>query len=379
MSSRLSHLLPPSTTLWTTIFRFSYFLLPPSAAPLSTLKQCLHYDPDSKPCLTLHRLLKSFDRAFTKLEELDSKDDWRGIVKLLTASGTGKQSDILRKFDDALRENTARDQLLPQQLAQRQDTPEVLLPDPFKTSERRKTLVRALCKAYTQLGTKREMERLCEELLSMAGCEEDVEGLIGKGEALLVKQEWEEAVKAFEKAFDVSGRNRRDVSWFLYDSSKLFILQSRWQIQQRLQHAQKLLKQSKQKDYYKILGVARDADQKTIKKALYVTPSILNIAHEISSRCSRTAAKTAHPDKGGSEAKMAAVNEAYEVLLNPELRQRFDNGEDPNDPMAGQGGHPFHAGAGGHPFAQFFQQAPGGGFQGGGFPGGGQWSFQFGG
>jgi len=29
------------------------------------------------------------------------------------------------------------------------------------------------------------------------------------------------------------------------------------------------------------------------------------------------AAKKAHPDKGGSEAKMAAVNEAYEVLSNP--------------------------------------------------------------
>lgn len=78
---------------------------------------------------------------------------------------------------------------------------------------------------------------------------------------------------------------------------------------------------------------------------------------------------TAHPDKGGSEAKMAAVNEAYEVLSNPgsslfvatcfahpffplELRQRFDQGDDPNDPMSQQGG-PFAQG--GHPFAQFFQ------------------------
>ena len=33
--------------------------------------------------------------------------------------------------------------------------------------------------------------------------------------------------------------------------------------------------------------------------------------------CSRKAARSAHPDKGGSEAKMAAVNEAYEVLSNP--------------------------------------------------------------
>lgn len=85
---------------------------------------------------------------------------------------------------------------------------------------------------------------------------------------------------------------------------------------------------------------------------------------------------TAHPDKGGSEAKMAAVNEAYEVLSNPgtshalayilpfmahftlaELRQRFDNGDDPNDPMAGQGGFPggFPGGfGGGAPFQQFF-------------------------
>ena len=86
---------------------------------------------------------------------------------------------------------------------------------------------------------------------------------------------------------------------------------------------------------------------------------------------SRKAAKSAHPDKGGSEAKMALLNEAYEVLSNPELRARFDNGEDPMDPMAQQGGNPFagfQGGGGGHPFAQFFQQQQGnrggqGGFQ----------------
>jgi DnaJ family protein C protein 3 len=65
---------------------------------------------------------------------------------------------------------------------------------------------------------------------------------------------------------------------------------------------------------------------------------------------SRKAAITAHPDKGGSEAKMARVNEAYGLLTNPgkqlftvnitELRRRFDNGDDPNDPGS-QGGAPF--------------------------------------
>ncbi|RDB30413.1 DnaJ subfamily C member 3 [Hypsizygus marmoreus] len=340
--TRLSHLLPPSTTLLTTIFRLSYFLLSPSPAPLNTLKQCLHYDPDSKPCLVLHRLLKSFDRSFTELETLQTKEDWRGIVKLLVGPGVGKKGDVLRKFEDALREHTDRDKLLPRQLAQRQHTPEIPLPDAFKTSYKRQVLVRALCRSYTQLGTKREIERWCEELLTLKGCENDVDGLVGKGEVLLGKQEWEEAVRVLEKAWEESGQSRRD-------------------IHQRLQRAQKLLKQSKQKDYYKVLGVSRDADTKTIKKAF------------------RTAAKTAHPDKGGSEAKMATVNEAYEVLTNPELRQRFDNGDDPNDPMAQQGGHPFASGQ--HPFAHFFQQQGGGfpgGFPGGGGPGGFQFHFSHG-
>lgn len=86
---------------------------------------------------------------------------------------------------------------------------------------------------------------------------------------------------------------------------------------------------------------------------------------------------------------MAALNEAYEVLSNTgqyfpvhfsltfvkinsiELRQRYDNGDDPNDPTGGQQHNPFAHHGGGMPF-QFFQQ--GGGFQGfhQGFPGGGQ-------
>ena len=59
-----------------------------------------------------------------------------------------------------------------------------------------------------------------------------------------------------------------------------------------------------------------------------------------------------------------------------ELRQRFDNGDDPNDPM-GQGGNPFQGGfPGGFPggFAQFFQGGSSGG-GGGGFPGGFQFHF----
>lgn len=67
--------LPPSTTLLTTIFRLSYFLLSPSSTPLNTLKQCLHYNLNSKPCLVLHLLLKAFDHAHPALAELEARED----------------------------------------------------------------------------------------------------------------------------------------------------------------------------------------------------------------------------------------------------------------------------------------------------------------
>jgi hypothetical protein len=108
---------------------------------------------------------------------------------------------------------------------------------------------------------------------------EDVDGLIGAGEIALKNEEWDEAVRLFDRAFQNSGRSDHD-------------------IHARLQKAQRLLKQAKKKDYYKVLGISRDADSRTIKKAY------------------RKAAMLAHPDKGGSETKMASVNEAYEVLSN---------------------------------------------------------------
>lgn len=132
-----------------------------------------------------------------------------------------------------------------------------------------------------------------------------------------------------------------------------------------------MLKRSKTKDYYKVLDVDRDAGPKDIKRA-YIKLSKLH-----------------HPDKAASpgarpaaEKKMAQINEAYEVLSDTELRQRFDAGDDPNDPQAGRdrGGNPFQGSPFGFPMGggqqQQFVFKQGGA---GGMPnfGGGQGGFKF--
>ena len=106
-------------------------------------------------------------------------------------------------------------------------------------------------------------------------------------------------------------------------------------------------------DYYKTLGVPRNADADTIKKAF------------------RKLARTHHPDAGGDEAKFKEINEAYEVLSDEKKRKLYDQYGTANENQIPHGwggaqGNPFAGGAaGGNPFA-------GGGFGGAGF--GGSWA-----
>lgn len=98
------------------------------------------------------------------------------------------------------------------------------------------------------------------------------------------------------------------------------------------------------KDYYKILGVNKTADEKELKSAY------------------RKLARQYHPDKNPgdkvAEEKFKEINEAYEVLGNPENRSLYDRLGQNYHRYQQSGGQP-----GGFDFSQFFSQGRGGGQQ----------------
>lgn len=113
------------------------------------------------------------------------------------------------------------------------------------------------------------------------------------------------------------------------------------------------------KDYYKTLGVARDADAASIKKAY------------------RKLARKYHPDvskEDAAEQRMAEINEAYAVLGDADKRKAYDevgaqawaqgarSGDDVRPPpgwqghAGGQGARDFHYSGNEGDFSEFFEQ-----------------------
>jgi len=145
------------------------------------------------------------------------------------------------------------------------------------------------------------------------------------------------------------------------------------EMKKKLREAQVALKRSKQKDFYKMLSCPRDATESEIKKSY------------------RKTALKWHPDRHANsteEKKTEAekvfrdINLAYEVLSDPQKKQKYDSGvdvEDLDNPHAGHGhGHGHgHGGPGGIDpnilFEMFMRQQQGG--MGGGHGGGGGFHF----
>mmetsp|Transcript_26334 Transcript_26334/g.55986 ORF Transcript_26334/g.55986 Transcript_26334/m.55986 type:complete len:540 (-) Transcript_26334:258-1877(-) len=172
----------------------------------------------------------------------------------------------------------------------------------------------------------KDYEKAIEEAQKHVENQESVEGLHALGEAQLGAEKYDEAMRTYQRAFDMAPEDQKR------------------ECQEKFEQAKTALKQSKEKNYYKILGVPRTAQQKEIKKAY------------------RDLALKWHPDKNSENKEEAEkmfqdISEAYEVLSDKEMRSKYDRGEDVFDNQGGGGGQRRH-----HMDPNmFFQQHFGGG------------------
>lgn len=135
-----------------------------------------------------------------------------------------------------------------------------------------------------------------------------LKALLRRAKCYMDLGEYDDAVRDYEKAckMDKSRENKR-----------------------LLQDAKLALKRSKRKDYYKILGVDRNATDDDIKKAY------------------RRRALDHHPDRHANateaekkeqEKKFKELGEAYGILSDPKKKARYDTGQDMDDYDGGMHG-----------------------------------------
>ncbi len=282
------------------------------------VNECLRSDADYEPCKKLRRREKQLSKTLEKIRSLMDSRQFNSASKLL--AGVREDVGALAEIKEDVAQFTQSSFIHPK-------SPNGLYA----------AYVERACECFREMNSPKRAAPFCAEALTDNPT--SLHGLLYQAQKQLDAEEFDAAMATLNTAKEN------------HPSSQT--------AQQKLQEAQVLLKRSKQKDYYKVLGIDREADERTIKRAY------------------RNLVKVHHPDKAvgrgmtkeQAEKKMAQINEAYEVLNDAELKAKFDKGEDPNDPMAQQGGHPFQ----GSPFGggqQFF-------FQQGGFPGGGQRQFKF--
>lgn len=247
-----------------------YYQLGDHELSLSEVRECLKLDQDHKQCFSLYKQVKKLNKQIESAEEFIRE---------------GRYEDAISKYDSVMKTE----------------------PDVPVYATRAKERI-CHCLSKNQQAT--EAITVCTQVLQLEPT--NVNALKDRAEAYLLEDLYEEAIKDYETAQANSENDQ--------------------QIREGLERAQRMLKQSQKRDYYKILGVKRNARKQEIIKAY------------------RKLASQWHPDnfqseeeKKKAEKKFIDIAAAKEVLTDPEMRRKFDAGEDPLDAESQQGGgNPFH-------------------------------------
>ncbi|KAJ8787267.1 hypothetical protein J1605_005853 [Eschrichtius robustus] len=248
-----------------------YYELGDHELSLSEVRECLKLDQDHKRCFAHYKQVKKLNKLIKSAEELIKE---------------GRYTDATSKYESVMKTEPSVSEYT------------------IRSKER-------ICHCFSKDEKPVEAIRVCSEVLQMEP--DNVNALKDRAEAYLIEEMYDEAIQDYETAQE---HNENDQ-----------------QIREGLEKAQRLLKQSQKRDYYKILGVKRNAKKQEIIKAY------------------RKLALQWHPDnfqneeeKKKAEKKFIDIAAAKEVLSDPEMRKKFDDGEDPLDAESqqGGGGNPFH-------------------------------------
>ncbi|XP_071839234.1 dnaJ homolog subfamily C member 3-like [Apostichopus japonicus] len=255
---------------------------------LNDIRECLKLDQDHKQCKPLYTKMKKLNKQLQAAETLIQQQQYDEAVK---------------KFENAAKtEPTEYAHLI--------------------------NIKTRICHCKSKAGHTDEAIKLCSDILEREP--DNVAVLSDRAEAYIQAELYEKAIQDYQAANEADESQRT---------------------QEGLKRAEKLLKQSKKRDYYKILGVKRNAQKREILKAY------------------RKLAMEWHPDKHegankeAAEKKFMDIADAKEVLTDPEKRAMYDRGEDPLDPEEQQqrqqqwgqpfGFNPFGGGGGGGGNYQF--------------------------
>jgi DnaJ homolog subfamily C member 3 len=271
----------------------AYYRLGEHDQAVAHYREGLKLDPEHVECKRGHKLVKAIEKKHKNGQAAFDKRDYQGAITHWAAA---------------------------------------ILIDPHHDTYNRPTQLK-IAQAYSRLGQHREAQQMIQDHIDTVG--ESLDALWAMGESQQAADQFEEAVRTFHRAVEITTDDKKN------------------EAQQKLQEAQVALKQSKEKNYYKILALPRSATKKEIKKAY------------------RELALKWHPDKNTDNKEEAEkmfqdISEAYEVLSDDELKAKYDRGEDVFENQGGGGGGQRH-----HNAHQFFQQH----FQQGG--GGQRVHFQF--
>ncbi|KAK8795716.1 hypothetical protein WA158_000372 [Blastocystis sp. Blastoise] len=289
---------------------YAYIQLGDDTMAKKHFRSCLQSDPEYKPCKTTMKLLNKIIKKRNNIEEDIEKEQW-----------TEAEEDTMSLYS-------------------LKDIPSFYIHESEKY----------LCRISNKLSKSEETEKYCK--LAIEEYPQEVDFYCILADSYLLAEKYQDAKNIIKQGLDKNERNEK--------------------LSQKMQEIDTAEKRSKEKDYYKILGVKRDATKKQIKSAY------------------RKLALQWHPDKHQgddkeiAEKKFREIAEAYEILSDDENRGKYDRGEDVSGQAQNAQQNPFQnfqfnfggqggGFPGGFPFGGFQfggQQQGGHGGQGGGFPGG---------